>query len=194
MHLLQAHSCVHTLGGPVAAFPQRCACSSVGPLVRLTHLHHYHPSGPTAMLPFRAFTVHGPSHMFTLSVGPPLNYHSGLHAAPQAHSYVSPPHPHHLSEPAAMFPFGTFTVCRPTHMLILLVGPPLHSHSGVHAALWACSCISFPYPHHPSGPTAMFPFGTFTVCRPTRMFTLSVGLPLHSHSGVHAAPWACLYV
>ena len=93
MHLPQAHSCVHTLGGPTAAFPQQCACISAGPLVQLTHPHHYHPSEPTAMLPFRAFTVHGPSHMFTLSVGPPLNYHTSLHAAPQAHSYASPPHP-----------------------------------------------------------------------------------------------------
>ena len=87
MHLPQAHSCVHTLGGPAAAFPQRCACSSAGPLVRLTHPHHYHPSGTAAMLPFRSFTVRGSSRMFTLSVGPPLHSHSGVHAAPRAHSY-----------------------------------------------------------------------------------------------------------
>ena len=37
-HILQAHSHVHTLSGPAAAFPQWCACSSTGLLARSTSL------------------------------------------------------------------------------------------------------------------------------------------------------------
>ena len=87
-----------------------------------------------------------------------------------------------------MIPFQLCTFRRPTRMFTLSVGPPLHSHSGVHAAPWACSHVPPPYPHHPSGPTAMFLFSTFTVRRPTRMFnpptpTIPAGLQPCSHLG-----------
>ena len=97
-----------------------------------------------------------------------------------------------------MFPFRTFTVCRPTRMFTLSVGLLLHSHSGVHAAPWACSHVPPPYPHHPSRPTAMFLFSTFTVRRPTRMFnsptpTIPAGLQPCSHLGhsPSAGPLVC---
>ena len=122
------------------------------------------------MFPFGIFTARRPTRMFTLSVGPPLHSHSGVHAAPRACSHVPPPHPHHPSGPAAMFLFSTFTVRRPTHMF----NPPTPT---IPAGPQPCSHLG----HSPSaGPL---------VCSHT-----SVGTPLHSHSGVHAAPRACAYV